>query len=297
VARLEPTRIDVYVTGTNIDGGTVDLGDGGCAVRIVAGTLDEVTAATRALAEAVEPACFMVRGEASAHAFTVDGAVRIDPVDDWAAYLARVDALDLVCEALLAETDGCDEPRPEHLPAVEAAVALRPDAYRPRAHLGWLLMRLDRPEDARRELVRALEAEAPDHAKAYAWANLGWALDQLGRPEEAIPWYTRAVETLHLNEHCVNLGMVCLHAGRYDEGWEALRPNVVGHRLRSAAEAMARMGRLGDARALLRAALETQPSLLDPPPSKHYPPPPDVSWATRADLAALVTAARERKRG
>jgi tetratricopeptide (TPR) repeat protein len=295
VARLSPAQAQVYVGGVNIDGGTIDVGEDGQVVQLLPGTLEEISQAAHSLVGLVEPARFLVVQDAHAQAFFIGDTVVVEPVSDWATHLAERGAAQVAIEVLL---EGHDKPRAEHLPDAEAAVRLSPDTHWPRAHLGWLLMRLGHFEKARVELERAIAAEAPDHAKAYAWANLGWSLSALGRHDEGIPYYKRAIEGRHIVAHRINLGVVCMRGGHFAQAWEALRPYNEGRTLFEAAQAMAELGRFGDARALLRAALETQPSLLDPVPENQWPKPPDVSWAAaKDDLVDLVDAAEKRDRG
>jgi tetratricopeptide (TPR) repeat protein len=288
---LVASRLHAYVQGVNIDGGDIDLGDGGEIARLSGGSIDELAAAATMLAPLVEPACFVVREGARGHLVVLDGSATVTEVADWTQPLREDGSLAEVCEAL----SPVGPPSLERLAQVEELAQLCPEAREVQATLGWLLMRLDRHAEALAPLERAIAMEAPDHVQAYAWANLAYSLDALGRSAEAVPWYERAVEARRVVAHKINLGMTCAHAGRFEQAWNELRPFNAGRRLFDAAEMLARSGRRGDVRALLRAALETDPKLLAPVPDNQWPKPPDLGWIDRADWRALVDAARAHK--
>lgn len=287
IATRVGTRIGVFVGGVNIDGGRIDVGDGGDVIRIASGAFDAIAAAVHDLAGLVEPARFVVRDELAV--IELAEAVTITRTDDWPVRIGA-DDLDAICDAL-------DESDPDTLAIASALAAAFPDEYRPRAILGSIWFSRGKLDDAHRELALAAAAEVPDHVRARSWSLLGQTLLELGRTADAITWLERATGTRHREADKVMLGIAYAHAGKPAEAWDQLRPYHVGRTLIEAAEALARMGRHGDARAFLRAALECQPTLLDPVPENQWPKPPDVAWATKPDQRALIAAAKQAKHG
>jgi len=73
----------------------------------------------------------------------------------------------------------------------EAAARVRPKSARVQSNLGLALCQAGRPDQAERELVRAIELD-PRHAQAYN--NRGSILLQWGRADEAVQDYTRAID-------------------------------------------------------------------------------------------------------
>lgn len=282
IATRIPTRITLHVAGVNIDGGRIDVGDGGDVIRIGNGTFDEIVAAASDLAPLVEPARFVVRDELAT--IELAGTATIARGDDWATRIGA-DDLRAICDAL-------DEADPETLAIAQQLADAFPDAYRPRAILGSIWFVRGKLDDARRELARAAEAAARDHVRAASWSLLGRVMVELGDSATAIDWLQRAVTARHHEDDKVRLGIAFAHAGKFAEAWDQLRPYHVGRTLFEAAEALAKMNRHGDARAFLRAALECEPTLLAPVPENQWPKPPDVAWATRADQLALIAAAK-----
>ena len=287
IATRVATRIGVHVGGVNIDGGRIDVGAGGDVIRIGNGTFAEIAAAAHDLAGLVEPARFVVRDEPCV--VELAEAVTITRGEDWPARIGA-DDLDAICDAL-------DEADPEAVAIAGALAEAFPDEYRPHAILGSIWFSRGKLDDARRELAIAAAAEAPDHMRATAWSLLGRTLLELGESADAIGWLERAVAARHREADKVRLGIAYAHAGKLAEAWDQLRPYHVGRRLVEAAEAMARMDRHGDARAFLRAALECQPTLLDPVPENQWPKPPELAWATRPDQLALIAVAKRGEHG
>jgi tetratricopeptide (TPR) repeat protein len=288
VVSIVASRLSVQVPGVNIEGGEVDLGDAGAVVRLSDGSAAELEAAARALAPWVEPAQFVSRDGLRGNLVSVGDPVSVTAVAHWAQPLRDARSLEALCEQLLPE----GPPTLEALANTEELARLCPEAMAVHRKLGWLLMRLGRYEEALAPLELSIGAEAPHYVQAYVLANLGYCLDALGRSAEAVGRYERSVESLRVGAHRINLGMSCYHAGRFKESWDALRPYHAGRRLFEAAEMMERVGRHGDARALLRASLECEPSLLAPVPKNQWPKPPELGWIDRPELQAIVDAAR-----
>jgi tetratricopeptide (TPR) repeat protein len=287
IATRVPTRIGVDVTGVNIDGGRIDVGDGGEVIRIANGTFDEIVAAAHELAPFVEPSRFVVRDELAM--IELAGVATISRGDDWAARIGA-DDLDAICNAL-------DEADPETLPIAQQLADAFPDAYRPRAILGSIWFTRGKLDDARRELSRAALAEAPDHVRAMSWSLLGRVLLELGESADAIVWLARATASRHREPDKIRLGVAYAHDGKPAEAWDQLRPYHAGRALIEVAEALAKMSRHGDARAFLRAALECEPKILDPVPENQWPKTADVTWATRPDQLVLIAAAKRGRDG
>ncbi|MEJ7598086.1 MAG: hypothetical protein WKG01_09280 [Kofleriaceae bacterium] len=197
IATLVPTRIDLHVSGVNIDGGSIDLGAGMPVVRLANAPLEELLAASRALAELVEPACFVVRDDGIV--IELAGDVTVTPDDAWVVRIAH-DDVDTACDAL-------DTSDPGTLAIVQQLADALPDAYRPRAMLGSIWLARGKLDDARRELERAAEAEAPDHIRALAWSMLGRVLLELGESRRALAWLERATTAGHDEADRIRLGV------------------------------------------------------------------------------------------
>ena len=192
-----------------------------------------------------------------------DRALDLDPDNvDALVERARVD-VDLVANWL-------SEDSAERLRSAESdlskALRLRPDNARARAVLGWARMYSNRALQGIAECKRALEIDR-NLAAAHGWIDHGTYF--AGRNEET---EAHVLEALRISRRdtfawvwMVVAGIAKLHSGRDEDAvaWLSrsvdLNPNTpVSHFCLAAA--LARLGRLGEAREAVRAGLELDPS-------------------------------------
>jgi TolB-like protein/class 3 adenylate cyclase len=192
-----------------------------------------------------------------------DRALDLDP-DNVDALVGRAEADVLFVATWLSED------RPERLRSAESdlgkALRLRPDNAFARAVLGWARMCSNRALQGIADCERAL---ALDRNLAAAHALIGMGKVLAGRNEET---EAHVLEALRISPRDTRawrwiayVGVAKLHSGRDEEAvpWlnrsVELNPNVqVSHFCLAAA--LARLGRLGEAREAARAGLELDPS-------------------------------------
>lgn len=124
----------------------------------------------------------------------------------------------------LAGAHALNQELPEAVRVYEQAIALRPGFSKARTELALLLVRLDRPEDARAQLNRAI-LDRPD----YAWAHmtLGLIHFRQGAYDAAIASHEQAIAAVpDYAEAWFNLGEVYLKQNRYEQAEAAMHRAV-----------------------------------------------------------------------
>lgn len=110
---------------------------------------------------------------------------------------------------------------PVAVACLERAVGLWPGDAPLRCDLGMALLRLDRPEEAAQAFADAV-ALLPEASEPHT--NLGVALERLGRVDAARIAYERALMIKpDLLQGFKNWQLICLLAGRFEEGWDPAR--------------------------------------------------------------------------
>jgi protein O-GlcNAc transferase len=158
----------------------------------------------------------------------------------------------------LLQAEGRDE---EALVLLRAALAAAPDTSAPMINLGVQLTHLGQLDEAASLLEKAVAREPGLALAAYNYGNV---LHALGRAREAEAQYARALalDPSHV-EAANNLGIVRHELGDYraaQDAYEAAmraRPDFVDTH-NNAANLMRTLGRLDEAEALLRTALELE---------------------------------------
>src|SRR5262245_26789670 len=145
LVEIESVRDRIRIHGVNIDGGTIELGEVGWAIRLR--DSNQLLNVVRELAATVQPARFLRKSGAAWHVITLEGGrCHSESVDDWLGHLRALgaEATSFAEQIVLKATPLSDEISAEDVALVQSLVRLDEDAFAPRAHLGALHARLGR---------------------------------------------------------------------------------------------------------------------------------------------------------
>lgn len=290
---LDSKNAEIYATGTNIDGGWIDVGDPAPAARLLEGSVEELARAAAELADVCLPTRFLVSDYDGWRAIHVDDDIAITNVADWRRHLAAENEHELLVEVVTERIAGTAAPG--DLSDLEELVVLAPAQPEPLALLGRLYFTLDRHDDAARVAHGLLALDVRDYRKAPARMLLGDIATKRGDARAALDEYRAALKLSHSVAAQLAIGVAAIHANEPALARDRLANRSRGRSLFELAESLCKVGRIDDARAYLEVSLDLDRDLLEPVPANQWPKPPDTAWTREhAALAPLVEAARSR---